>query len=240
MFSQRDFPNESERTKEVSAMEISEVRIKLMSDPNDRLKAFCSITLDAAFVIRDLKIIQGGKGLFVAMPSRKLTDKCPQCATKNNLRAAFCNECGHRLRPERAIKGQDGRAKLYADIAHPINSACRDMIQEDVLKSYEEELILSRQEGYVCRYDDYGEDTFAVSDEDEWTSESQPATLPMTTTISPDMVAEPAAPIDSHSQESLRGPHSVAAVQRGGRREVAGRTYVRESADADPFGDGII
>ncbi|MGD9854882.1 MAG: stage V sporulation protein G, partial [Planctomycetaceae bacterium] len=33
-------------------MEISEVRIKLMSDPNDRLKAFCSITLDAAFVIR--------------------------------------------------------------------------------------------------------------------------------------------------------------------------------------------
>ncbi len=221
-------------------MEISEVRIKLMSDPNDRLKAFCSITLDAAFVIRDLKIIQGGKGLFVAMPSRKLTDKCPQCSTKNNLRAAFCNECGHRLRPDRALKGLDGRAKLYADIAHPINSNCRDMIQEDVIKSYEEELILSRQEGYICRYDDYGEDTFAVSDEDEWMSALPPATLPMTTTLNPDIVAEPAARIDSHPQESLRGPHNGVSAHRGVQREVAGRTYGREATDADPFGDGII
>ena len=138
-------------------MEISEVRIKLMSDHNDRLKAFCSITLDAAFVIRDLKIIQGGKGPFVAMPSRKLTDKCPQCSAKNNLRSAFCNDCGHRLQADRALRGHDGRAKLYADVAHPINSECRDMIQESVLRSYEEELILARQPGYLCRYDDYGD-----------------------------------------------------------------------------------
>jgi len=56
-------------------VEITEVRIKLMEDPHDRLKAFCSITLDGMFVIRDLKIIQGAKGPFVAMPSRKLTDR---------------------------------------------------------------------------------------------------------------------------------------------------------------------
>jgi hypothetical protein len=37
-------------------MEITEVRIKLMGDPNDRLKAFCSITLDAEFVVRDLPL----------------------------------------------------------------------------------------------------------------------------------------------------------------------------------------
>ncbi|MCA9075736.1 MAG: SpoVG family protein [Planctomycetaceae bacterium] len=219
-------------------MEISEVRIKLMSDPNDRLKAFCSITLDEAFVIRDLKIIQGGKGLFVAMPSRKLTDKCPQCSNKNNLRAAYCNECGHRLRADRAIKGQDGRAKLYADIAHPINSDCRDMIQEDVLKSYEDELILSRQEGYICRYDDYGEDTFAISDEDEWIDDSSPSTLPMSKSVSADSEENvPAGQLDSHSQESLRGPHIAAATQRSGQREVAGRTY---ESDDDGFGEGII
>ncbi len=64
-------------------MEITEVRIKLMDDPHDRLQGFCSITFDASFVIRDLKIIQGAKGPFVAMPSRKLTDRCPQCNTKN-------------------------------------------------------------------------------------------------------------------------------------------------------------
>ena len=40
-------------------MEITEVRIKLMEDSDDRLRAFCSITLDDCFVIRDLKIIEG-------------------------------------------------------------------------------------------------------------------------------------------------------------------------------------
>ena len=142
-------------------MEITEIRIKLMSDPNERLQAFCSLTFDGSFVIRDLKIIQGTKGSFVAMPSRKLTDHCPRCSAKNHLRAQFCNECGVRLHHDRATKSDDGRAKLYADIAHPINSECREMIQEQVLIAYVSELERSKQPGYVCIYDDYGEDNFA-------------------------------------------------------------------------------
>ena len=142
-------------------MEITEIRIKLMSDPNERLQAFCSLTFDGSFVIRDLKIIQGTKGSFVAMPSRKLTDHCPRCSAKNHLRAQFCNECGVRLHQDRALKSDDGRAKLYADIAHPINSECREMIQEQVLIAYVSEVERSKQPGYVCIYDDYGEDNFA-------------------------------------------------------------------------------
>ena len=142
-------------------MEITEVRIKLMDDPNERLLGFCSITFDGWFVIRDLKIIQGSKGAFVAMPSRKLTDRCPRCGTKNHLRAHFCNECGVELEEDRAIKDGDGRAKLYADIAHPINSSCRDAIQRRVLESWEKEKILAKQPGYICTYDDYGEDRIA-------------------------------------------------------------------------------
>jgi stage V sporulation protein G len=53
-------------------MEITEVRISLRDD--QKLKAFVSITLDDKFVIRGLKVIQGAKGLFVAMPSRKRKD----------------------------------------------------------------------------------------------------------------------------------------------------------------------
>lgn len=142
-------------------MEISEVRIKLMDDPSDRLQGFCSITFDKCFVVRDLKIIRGAKGSFVAMPSRKLTDRCPKCGTKNQLRAKFCNDCGVELHEDRAIKDDDGRAKLYADIAHPINSGCRDMIQRKVLDAFEKELILAQQPGYRCTYDDYGEDRIA-------------------------------------------------------------------------------
>jgi stage V sporulation protein G len=53
-------------------IEITEVRVSLRND--EKLKAFVSITLQNAFVIRGLKIIKGNSGLFVAMPSRKRPD----------------------------------------------------------------------------------------------------------------------------------------------------------------------
>ncbi len=148
-------------------MDITEVRIKLMEDPQERLQAFCSITFDHCFVIRDLKIIEGAKGSFVAMPSRKLTDRCPRCNTKNQLRALYCNQCGVNLLDNRAGKDADGRAKLYADIAHPINSRCRELIQRKVMEAFSEEQIKARLPGYVCSYDDYGEENYAVLSEFE-------------------------------------------------------------------------
>jgi stage V sporulation protein G len=140
-------------------MEITEVRVKLMENSDDRLQAFCSITFDNAFVVRDLKIIEGTNGPFVAMPSRKLTSHCSTCGAKNHLRAAFCNHCGAKQREDRAVRDADGRAKLYADIAHPINSSCREMIQLRVIAEYQGERERAKVPGYVSRYDDdYGFD----------------------------------------------------------------------------------
>ncbi len=141
-------------------MEITEVRIKLMEDSDDRLQAFCSITIDDCFVIRDLKIIEGTSGPFVAMPSRKLTAHCPNCGAKNHLRSGYCNSCGGRLKDDRTVRDQDGRAKLYADIAHPINSQCREMIQKHVIEEYRAERERAKQPDYVSRYDDSYEDEF--------------------------------------------------------------------------------
>lgn len=134
-------------------MEITEVRIKLMDDSDDRLQGFCSITFDNCFVIRDLKIIEGTNGPFVAMPSRKLTSHCPQCNYKNHLRALYCNHCGVRQTEDHAAKDEDGRAKLYADIAHPINSECREMIQRRVIEEFHSERVRAKEPGYVSRYD---------------------------------------------------------------------------------------
>lgn len=53
-------------------MEITEVRVFPRNE--EKLKAYVTITFDATFVVRDVKIIQGEKGLFLAMPSRKLPD----------------------------------------------------------------------------------------------------------------------------------------------------------------------
>jgi stage V sporulation protein G len=143
------------RAQGESTVEITEVRIKLMEEPGERLKAFCSITFDNCFVIRDLKIIDGSNGPFVAMPSRKLTAHCPGCGMKNHLRAQYCNQCGKRMSDARAPKDAEGRAKLYADIAHPINSFCREMIQDVVVSEYLEEIERAKQPGYVSRYDDF-------------------------------------------------------------------------------------
>lgn len=132
-------------------MEITEVRIKLMEGSEDRLRAFCSITFDNCFVVRDLKIIDGAHGPFVAMPSRKLTGHCQRCSHKNHLRALYCNQCGVKLRVD---SSSESPQKLYADVAHPINSMCREMIQNAVIEELEEELKRSGEPGYRSRYDD--------------------------------------------------------------------------------------
>jgi stage V sporulation protein G len=129
-------------------MEITEVRVKLINNKDDRLKAFCSMTIDKEFVIRDIKIIEGTSGYFVAMPSRKMSDHCEKCGGKNHLRAKFCNNCGASLPQERAKKDFKGRMKLHADIAHPINVDCRKRIQNAVINAFKEEMEKSKQPDY--------------------------------------------------------------------------------------------
>lgn len=55
-------------------MEISDIRIRKIQKDDVRLKAVASIIIDQAFVIHDIKIIQGNEGYFIAMPSRKTPD----------------------------------------------------------------------------------------------------------------------------------------------------------------------
>ncbi len=213
-------------------MDITEVRIKLMEDPQERLQAFCSITFDHCFVIRDLKIIEGAKGSFVAMPSRKLTDRCPRCNTKNQLRALYCNQCGVHLTDDRAGKDSDGRAKLYADIAHPINSRCRELIQKKVMEAFQGEQIRARQPGYVCTYDDYGEDNFADL------SEMEPL---QPTFISSSGAVHRIEPAHRHEPggEPLNAPHINPLPERREVQRVAAGHHVHAGDGDEGFGVGI-
>lgn len=129
-------------------MEITEVRVKLVANKDDRLKGFCSMTLDDDFVVRDIKVIEGTNGLFVAMPSRKMSDHCTHCGGKNHLRSKYCNNCGGKLSEERAKQDAQGRMKLHADIAHPINVECRKKIQNTIVKAFEDEVEKSKAPGY--------------------------------------------------------------------------------------------
>ena len=85
-------------------MRITDVRVRKITKEG-KMKAVVSITLDDEFVVHDIKVIEGEKGLFIAMPSRKTSE------------------------------GE------YRDIAHPINSETRDMIQNVILNKYEKALL---------------------------------------------------------------------------------------------------
>ena len=183
------------RSRRSKAVEITEVRIKLMEEPGERLKAFCSITFDDCFVVRDLKIIEGTGGPFVAMPSRKLTAHCQKCRSKNHLRAAYCNQCGARLKEPEALRDDEGRTKLYADIAHPINSVCRELIQDKVISAFQKEVSESSKPDYKPSYDDF--DQYEASLEEE-----RPAMTPT----------------QVQQAETPRGPHKAPSRQKESSR----------------------
>ena len=131
-----------------------------------RLLGFCTITLDSEFVIRDLKIIEGSSGPFVAMPNRKLMDRCSSCGARNGLKARYCNDCGARLADDRIPRDGQGRSVAHADVAHPITTSCRRYLEEEVIKSYRKELELSKHPDYkpTALSEDEGEDGTHDSD----------------------------------------------------------------------------
>jgi len=126
-------------------MEITEVRISQKEGVNNKLRAYATITIDNVFVVRNIKIIEGKSGLFIAMPSRKIKESCPKCNHKNAIRSKFCNECGsqlpvqaHPVSPNPEAE-HDLRQAEHKDIAHPITVQAREYIQKKILDAYQVE-----------------------------------------------------------------------------------------------------
>ena len=123
-------------------MKITEVRIFPTESKDGKLKAFSTMTFDDWFVVRNVKVIQGNNGLFVAMPSRKAMDACPKCKFKNVIGSKFCNQCGSEI-PQQKMGNEEGSQDAqnsHMDIAHPITQECRIYIQDQILEAYNKEL----------------------------------------------------------------------------------------------------
>jgi len=123
-------------------MEITEVRVFLKDSPDKKLKAYVTVTFDNAFVVRNIKVIEGTGGLFIAMPSRKIKQTCPKCGFKNELRSKYCNQCAGQLplapRPTTAEATSSAQLE-HRDIAHPITQSFREYLQKRILEAYEQE-----------------------------------------------------------------------------------------------------
>lgn len=57
----------------VSDVKVTDVRVRRLN-PEGRMKAVASVTIDGEFVVHDVRVVEGHNGLFVAMPSRKTPD----------------------------------------------------------------------------------------------------------------------------------------------------------------------
>ncbi|AGL90067.1 septation regulator SpoVG [Candidatus Phytoplasma australiense] len=84
-------------------MKVTDVKIRKINGES-RLRGVASIAFDDCFVVNDIRIIEGEKGIFIAMPSRKTT------------------------------KG------TFRDIAHPVNTGTRQVIEESILTKYQDVL----------------------------------------------------------------------------------------------------
>ena len=94
-------------TQRGRAMKITKIAIRPVE--MNKVKALASITIDDEFVIHDLRVVEGERGFFVAMPSRKLPNG------------------------------------THRDIAHPINSETRDLIQALVLEEFGQQSFLETE-----------------------------------------------------------------------------------------------
>lgn len=120
-------------------MEITEVRISLRENEGKRLKAYATVTFDNSFVVKNIKIVEGNSGLFVAMPARKAKQFCPRCGKKVDMGSRYCNHCGVQLPPPPRDVDPSSRQTTHQDLAHPINQEFRDYLQSKVLDAYQHE-----------------------------------------------------------------------------------------------------
>ena len=129
-------------------MEITDVRVALRDSPEKRLKAYATLTFDHCFVVRNVKVIEGKNGLFVAMPSHKPKLACARCHFKNDIGGRFCSQCGGAVSPPVRVADAEMRpgqpaeladTQAHRDIAHPITVEFRQYLQQTILTAYEAE-----------------------------------------------------------------------------------------------------
>ncbi|UCF30304.1 MAG: septation regulator SpoVG [bacterium] len=120
-------------------MKITDVKVFPVEE--EKLKAYATVTFDNCFIVRDLKVISGNKGYFIAMPSKKRKDG------------------------------------TFRDVAHPLNSETRKMIEDAVLEVYEREAAAGAalpRESDTAEYDSLEPDEGKGS-EDPVSEEDNPA-----------------------------------------------------------------
>ncbi len=164
-------------------MKITDVKVFPVDE--EKLKAYATITFENCFIVRDLKVISGNKGYFIAMPSKKRKDG------------------------------------TFRDVAHPLNSETRKMIEEAVLEVYEKEVPASEAAPFTSETEP---ETPGPEEAPPDGSEEQEASEP-----------EAASPDGSEEQEASE---PEAASPDGSEEQEASEPDKESSSDDEPGSRG--
>lgn len=125
-------------------MRITEIHLTLVDRPDDCLRAFCSVTFDNVFVVKDLRVIEGPRGLFVAIPSENRTATNPHLRATNPLQARCRSERGYRFALD---EPKDFGGTPHSETMHPITAAFRARLESRVIAAYREQMRIIREAG---------------------------------------------------------------------------------------------
>jgi DNA-binding cell septation regulator SpoVG len=121
------------RNKDEAPMQTTRVTVKALFN-HGPLLGVVDVVLDDCLVVKDIRIVECAGRNIVAMPCRKAVVRCTNCSYKNTAGANFCSQCGRKMEFQ---KIQD--SKLYVDVVHPVTSAFRTILTNDVMAAYEAE-----------------------------------------------------------------------------------------------------
>lgn len=106
-------------------MKITDVRLRKVNNQDTRMRALASITFDDAFVVHDLRVIEGNNGLFVAMPSKRTAD-------------GEFRDIAHPINSEMRQHVQEEVMRVYDETEDVPAESTEDEEETEVVESHEE------------------------------------------------------------------------------------------------------
>lgn len=115
-------------TPTFNGLEITEVIVE--PTPAGKVVAYCSITLNGALAIRNIRLIDVGAGAFMAMPNQRARVACPTCSGPTAIGLPYCGRCGAPV-PEAPPE-----CPVHHDTCFPVSAEARRFIQDAVMAEY--------------------------------------------------------------------------------------------------------
>lgn len=114
---------------------ILQVERVTLTESRTGLRAYVTVRL-GDYSIDGIKVVQNSTRFLVCMPDKKAADTCPVCGARNNITANYCEKCGQRRAPGRAVFGSRGEPIYHFEVFHPIGGKARADLEKVVLRAY--------------------------------------------------------------------------------------------------------